>query len=370
MASVLLHVCGLFWLADGCHREEPAAAPPGTARPKGRGISLRLGHPWGEPSSGRLIKYRSNQTSRLGAQEKQNVSMGPRLHVDGVKLDVSGAVFALDDGPSRHVQVLRMQPGEGLRLFDGQGREWQAEVAEMGRKVVQVRVLHGVDNDRELPVRVTLAVGMTANDRMDTLVEKATELGAHAIQPLLCARSVLRLDGERAAKKVAHWQAVAVSASEQCGRAVVPQVLPVLSSMSWLQQAEQVQPEGQVEPVARMARVVSRVPHTPSGGEHNAAGSWQACGVLSLREAAPVGRWLDGLLAEQAMRPALVETGTAASQRANWCFFSGPEGGLTPEEEDLALSAGWQAVSLGRRVLRADTAPLAVLSVIGAALGA
>lgn len=309
-------------------------------------------------------------TSRLGVQEKQNVSMGPRLHVDQMKLDVSGAAFALDEGPSRHVQVLRMQPGEGLRVFDGHGREWQAEVTEMGRKLVQVRVLRGIDNDRELPVRVTLAVGMTANDRMDTLVEKATELGAHAIQPLMCARSVLRLDGERAAKKVAHWQAVAVAASEQCGRAVVPQVLPVTTSMAWLQHAAQARQTGLAGQVER--KELAEQPAQPASGDNGAAaaGGWQARGVLSLREAVPVGRWLDGLLAEQAMQTALTEARGSAAARANWCFFSGPEGGLTPEEEDLALSAGWQAVSLGRRVLRADTAPLAVLSVIAAAMGA
>jgi len=178
------------------------------------GLDYRARHPWMQRWAQAPVvakQLSQTKTSRLGVQEKQNVSMGPRLHVEEMKLDVSGAAFALDEGPSRHVQVLRMQPGEGLRVFDGRGREWQAEVTEMGRKVVQVRVLHGIDNDRELPVRVTLAVGMTANDRMDTLVEKATELGAHAIQPLLCARSVLRLDGERAAKKVAHWQAVAVA---------------------------------------------------------------------------------------------------------------------------------------------------------------
>lgn len=300
------------------------------------------------------------------------MSMGPRLHVDEMKLDVSGTAFALDEGPSRHVQVLRMQPGEGLRVFDGRGREWQAEVTEMGRKLVWVRVLHGIDNDRELPVRVTLAVGMTANDRMDTLVEKATELGAHAIQPLLCARSVLRLDGERAAKKVAHWQAVAVAASEQCGRSVVPQVLPVVTSMAWLQQAAQAGPTGATELAARMGRSAPATQSEAGDGASVAteAGGWQARGVLSLREAAPVGRWLDGLLAERAMPAVAAAAGVAAAARANWCFFSGPEGGLTPEEEDLALSAGWQAVSLGQRVLRADTAPLAVLSVIAAAMGA
>lgn len=274
------------------------------------------------------------------------MTMGPRLHVDEAMLDASGAPFALNESASRHVQVLRMQPGEGVRVFDGRGREWQAEITEMGRKVVHLRTLHAVDNDRELPVQVTLAVGMTANDRMDTLVEKATELGVHAIQPLLCTRSVLRLDGERAIKKVAHWQAVAIAASEQCGRAVVPRVLPVVSSTSWLQ--------GSKGPAAT----------------EGSARQWDARGVLSLRDATPVSKWLQDLLpdlsAVQAGQQALADI----EARALWCFFSGPEGGLTAEEEDLALSAGWQAVSLGRRVLRADTAPLAMLSVIAAATGA
>lgn len=303
----------------------------------------------------------------LVAQEKQNVSMGPRLHVNERTLDVSGAVFALEEGPSRHVQVLRMQPGEGLRVFDGLGAEWQAEVTEMGRKVVHVRVLHRIQNDRELPVRVTVAVGMTANDRMATLVEKATELGAHAIQPLLCTRSVLRLDGERAAKKVAHWQSVAVAASEQCGRAVVPQVLPVVPSLAWLEQA------AQAEAVACVAETAGAARPTASGrsiGASRTEGAWHARGVLSLRDATPVGRWLDGLLADRARQPMATEAGATTAACENWCFLSGPEGGLTPQEEDLALSGGWQAVSLGRRVLRADTAPLAVLSVIAATMGA
>ena len=123
--------------------------------------------------------------------------MGPRLHVAHGALGLDGAPFALDDGASRHIQVLRLQPGDVIRLFNGRGQEWAAEVTEMGRKVVHVRLGEPVANDRELPVQVTLAVGMPANDRMDAVVEKATELGAHAIQPLVCARSVLRLDGEQ-----------------------------------------------------------------------------------------------------------------------------------------------------------------------------
>ncbi len=256
------------------------------------------------------------------------MSMGPRLHVERSSLRVDGQPFALDDGASRHVQVLRLQPGDGLRLFDGRGQEWAAVVTEMGRKVVQVHITGPVGNDRELPVQVTLAVGMPANDRMDALVEKATELGVHAIQPLVCARSVLRLDGERAAKKVAHWQAVAVSAAEQCGRAVVPQVLPVQSLANWLKQ-------DQVTPVAT----------------HR--------GVLSLREAVAVRGWLTG-------RSGATGSDATSGTVADWCFLNGPEGGLAPEEESQALAQGWTAISLGKRVLRADTAPLAVLSVMAA----
>lgn len=229
----------------------------------------------------------------------------------------------MDDGPSRHIQVLRLQPGDTVQLFDGLGQEWAARVEEMGRKVVQVRITEAVNNDRELPARVTLALGMPTNDRMDTLVEKATELGAHAIQPLICTRSVLRLDGERAAKKVAHWQAVAVAAAEQCGRAVVPVVHPIQALPAWLKAL------------------------------HDAPDAVSRRGVLSLRDAVPMSVWL----AQASPHPDQV-----------WCFLSGPEGGLTEEEEALARAAGWDCVSLGRRVLRADTAPLAALSVIGARL--
>lgn len=257
------------------------------------------------------------------------MSMAPRLHVgrDGLRLD--GEPFALEDGAARHIQVLRLQPGDGVRLFDGQGQEWAAEVTEMGRKQVHVRLGERLANDRELPVRVTLAIGMPANDRMDAVVEKATELGVHAIQPLLCARSVLRLDGERAAKKVAHWQAVAVSASEQCGRAVVPIVAPVQTLSHWLK-------ADQAQPVAA----------------HR--------GVLSLRDAVGVWGWLQTRHAQT--------SGDALAASDSWCFLNGPEGGLTPDEEALALAQGWTAVSLGKRVLRADTAPLAVLGVMAALL--
>ncbi len=260
--------------------------------------------------------------------------MLPRFHIEGLVLE-AGAAFALPEGPARHVQVLRKQPGDTLQLFDGAGQEWLAEVTEMGRKHVSVRIQHSVSAPaRELPIRVTLAIGMPANDRMDALVEKACELGVHAIVPLICERAVLRLDGDRAMKKVAHWQAVAVSACEQSGRAVVPRIQEVRSLQTWLREM--------------------------------AGGVTSACAVLSLRDAVSMRAWLSRL---GAWTPETRQDGadSASPSIGHIVFLSGPEGGLSANEEEAALALGWQAVSLGHRVLRADTAPLAALSVIACA---
>jgi len=235
--------------------------------------------------------------------------MPPRLFVDQPLH--AGDTLALPPGPARHVQVLRLQPGAALTLFNGAGGEWHATVTQMGRSDVSVQLGAHTDVDRELPLQVTLALGMPANERMDALVEQATELGVAVIQPLMCERSVLRLSGERAQKKVAHWQAVALSACEQSGRTRVPRVAEVCSLMPWLQSLA-------ADP-----------------------GRW----MLSLGDARPVAGVvvpLDELLC-----------------------LSGPEGGLSPAEEAAARTAGFASVSLGPRVLRADTAPLALLAYLG-----
>ena len=161
----------------------------------------------------------------------------PRFYVDQ-PLDGASSSFSdliLPPGAARHVQVLRLQPGAAITLFDGSGAEWQAEVTSMGRSEVVVRLQARELVQRELGQDVTLAVVMPANDRMDGIVEKATELGAMGIQPLMSERSVLRLNSERAEKKVAHWQGVAVAACEQSGRTRVPLISPVMSLNAWLQ---------------------------------------------------------------------------------------------------------------------------------------
>lgn len=231
----------------------------------------------------------------------------PRFYVD-TPLTQPGD-FTLPAGAARHVQVLRLQPGDALTLFDGSGPEWRAEVTAMGRSEVRVNLIDAERPQRELARSVTLAVVMPANDRMDFLVEKATELGAVALQPLVGERSVLRLSGERADKKRAHWQGVAIAAAEQSGRTVPLRVEPVQPLAAWL----------------------AALPAP-------AADEWR--GLLSPRAAAPLG----------------------ALPQPRALFLSGPEGGLSDAEEDAARARGFAAVTLGPRILRADTAPLAVLS--------
>ncbi len=229
--------------------------------------------------------------------------------------------LTLPPGVSRHVQVLRLQPGDALTLFNGKGGEWSATITDIGRKDVTIDV--GTHNpvDRELSQQVTLVLGMPANDRMDALVEKATELGVGRVQPLVTERSVLRLSGERAERRCEHWQGVAVAAAEQSGRTRVPVIEPVRTLRAWL--------DGLVV----------------DGTE---------CWMLSFGDDAVA-------LSARAAR------GAALSRV---CVLSGPEGGLAPAEEASALQAGFQRVSLGPRVLRADTAPLAVLAHLAAlALG-
>ena len=145
-----------------------------------------------------------------------------------------GQTLSLPDAAARHVQVLRHQPGQAITLFNGQGGEWVATIEKMGRQEVVVAVQSHEAVEREASRAVHLAVGMPANERMDWLVEKATELGVAGIVPLHTAHSVLRLSGERAAKKQAHWQAIAASACEQCGRNRVPLVAPVQAVDTWL----------------------------------------------------------------------------------------------------------------------------------------
>ena len=228
-----------------------------------------------------------------------------------------GHALALPAGAARHVQVLRLQPQKTITLFDGLGGEYEAVIEAMGRTSVAVRVLSHDPTEREAARAVHLALGVPANERMDWLVEKATELGVASIQPLMTERGVLRLAGERADKKQSHWQAIAIAACEQSGRNRLPIIHPVQSLPQWL----------------------------GAQSQNNHARSVLSLGLAAL--------------------PALQALSEAAFQLSEFkkpiCVLSGAEGGLSPQEEARAIDAGFIPTSLGNRVLRAETAAIAAL---------
>ncbi|MFN0186864.1 MAG: 16S rRNA (uracil(1498)-N(3))-methyltransferase [Aquabacterium sp.] len=239
--------------------------------------------------------------------------MAERFHVDAVL--APGTRLALPPRAARHVQVLRLQPGAVIVLFDGTGGQWPARVLRMARQAVEVEVGAHEPLEREPQRSVTLAFGMPANDRMDTLIEKATELGATSLQPLVTERSVLRVAGDRAVRKAAHWQAVAAAACEQCGRNRMPTIAEPATLVAWL---------GALPPPGTAtSRLLLSAPGAAGAAGGAAAQSLQGGGDVLV--------------------------------------LSGPEGGLSAAEHAAARSRGFIDHSLGPRVLRADTAPLAAL---------
>jgi 16S rRNA (uracil1498-N3)-methyltransferase len=235
------------------------------------------------------------------------------------RLYFSGALHVgrkglLPRSQARHaLRVLRLKAGAEITLFNGDGAEYAAVIeraAEDGLVVI-VRDIRAAD--RESPLAVTLAQAVSSGERMDFTLQKAVELGVSSIQPLATSRSIVHLDADRAARRVAHWQSVVISACEQCGRNRVPTVEPVRGFDSWV-------------------RGLGR----SSAGERRL--------LLSPRAPARL-RDLE--------RPA-----------AGVVLLVGPEGGLAPEEDSDARTAEFSAVRLGPRVLRTETAALAALAAL------
>lgn len=218
----------------------------------------------------------------------------------------------LPPGAARHAaRVLRLRSGDALVLFDGRGGEFAARVGSVERERVSVEVLEWCARECEAPLSLTLVQALQAGEKMDLTVQKAVELGVVHIQPVAAQRSVVRLAGERAARRVEHWQGVAVAACEQCGRNRVPQVAAITPLADWLAQ-----------PPRQAALRLLLLP----GAAHSLA-------TLPPPE-----------------RGAHVE------------LLIGAEGGLAPEEIGLALRAGFVAIRLGPRILRTETAGLAALA--------
>ena len=231
----------------------------------------------------------------------------PRLYVPAI-FNV-GETVELPEGPARHVtRVLRMGEGAPLVLFDGQGQEAGVRLAEVGRKHTTAAVDAVWPGKSESPFAVHLGQAISKGDRMDYAIQKAVELGVAAITPLYTERGDVRLKGDREAKKLAHWQAVAASACEQSGRPVVPTVHSPLSLDEWLSARQ--------EPLRLML-------HLATGNVFN-----------------------------QSQRPE-----TAA-------LLIGPEGGLTDADIAAAQAAKFTPLTLGPRVLRTETAPVVALTLL------
>ncbi len=226
-----------------------------------------------------------------------------------------GAHVELPEPVARHaVRVLRLPPGAPMVLFDGRGGEYPAHIERIERDRVYAELAAWRDVERESPLHVTLVQALQAGEKMDFTIQKAVELGVRNIVPVESRRSVMRLAGERASKRVAHWQGVAASACEQCGRNQVPLVAPLEKLDNWL---------------ARPAQGALRLMLAPDAEQ-------------SLADLPP------------------------ASEIQ---LLIGAEGGLDPQEMLAAKQAGFQAVRMGPRVLRTETAGLAALAVIQALWG-
>ena len=223
----------------------------------------------------------------------------------------TGHTYRLSDEAARHVQVLRMQPGMHLDVFNGLGGYFDSMIEVMDKQGVSIKVMAFQSTDHAVHCHTHLVIGMPANERMDWLVEKATELGVSHITPVMTQRTVLKLQGERATKRQGHWMGIAQSACAQSGRNRVPVIDAPLTWSEWL-------------------------------GQQNAASSMRV--LLSLTQDIP--GWRDLWL----------------KPPSHLTLLSGPEGGLTPQEEAQALDIGFKAASLGSMTLRAETAAVAVLA--------
>ncbi len=231
----------------------------------------------------------------------------PRFFVDlplsaGLQLDLPEAVV-------RHVQVLRLREGDGLTLFNGSGGEYPASLLQLGKKSACALLGEHAAISRESSLALTLVQAVSSGDRMDYTLQKAVELGVTAIQPVFSERSVVRLSGDRADKRMEHWRGVLIAACEQCGRNSVPSLLSLLPYGKWL-------------------------------------AADKSAGLKLLLS--PLG--------QQRLRD--------LPQQSQISLLAGPEGGLTQDEEAAAIAAGWQPLKLGERILRTETAAVAAVAAL------
>lgn len=237
-----------------------------------------------------------------------------RIHVDASL--VVGHEVTLPESAAAHLaRVLRLQPGDPCVLFNGDGHDYAARITILGKREVRALVESVRALDNESPLRITLVQGVARGEKMDWILQKATELGVHAFVPASSERSEVRLDGERAEKRLAHWRSVVIAACEQSGRARIPSVAPSQSL------------------------------------------------AIALSSLTGSARFLLDPLAPQAI------TGVTAPGSDGCVLAVGPEGGWSPRDRAMLQGAGFSALRLGPRVLRTETAGIAAIAALQARFG-
>ena len=237
----------------------------------------------------------------------------PRFHVDAL-LRAGGACTLPEEAAHHAVHVMRLIAGDAITLFNGRGGEYAARIASIERLRIAVDVLEHRAIERESPLRIVLVQGVSSGERMDFTIRKAVELGVAEILPVLAVASVARPKGERAVARHAHWQKIAISACEQCGRNRLPIVHPLVNAADYRDQSS--------------AKKI----------------------LLSPR-------------AELAFSKVCLEVKSAVT------LATGPEAGFSGEEEGAFLDAGFIPAKLGPRVLRTETAALAAIAALSALRG-
>ena len=215
--------------------------------------------------------------------------------------------FSLPDNIVRHIHVLRLNAGDAITLFNGTGSDFDATLQEVGKRHAECHITAQRQPENESPLAITLVQAISSGERMDFTLQKSVELGVRAICPIISERCVVRLSGERADKRVQRWQDIVIAACEQSGRSIVPTVQPSVSFSDYLRQ---------MPPELHLMMSLRR--------------------TTTLHDIAP---------APQTLR-----------------LMIGPEGGWTPAEEQAALEAGVQTITLGKRVLRTETAAMAAMA--------
>jgi 16S rRNA (uracil1498-N3)-methyltransferase len=222
----------------------------------------------------------------------------------------AGKSCGIAGSAANHImRVLRLRDGDALTLFDGRGGEYGARITGFRKDSVQVQVQEHRDAERESLLHLTLAQGISRGERMDWVMQKATELGVARIVPVITERTMVKLDERQSARKIEHWRAIVIAACEQSGRNRVPEVAAPRAFHELLRQGDV---DGQ------------KLLLSPTGD-------------LNARDLALTGRAL---------------------------LLVGPEGGLSPEERDLAIGDGFRQVRMGPRVLRTETAAIAALTIL------